>query len=65
MSFIEKFGNVSVKEIVRSARERGGGTNGYAEAFLLVYNRKIKNGLDIYKLNNTKNKAAPSVVKDE
>ncbi len=61
--FIEKFGNVSVKEIVRSARERGGGTKGYAEAILLVYNRKIKNGLDIYKLNNTKNKA--SVVEDE
>lgn len=49
--FIEKLGNFSVKEITRSARERGGGTNGYAEAILLIYNRKLKNQLDFVELN--------------
>lgn len=54
--FIEKLGHFSVKEITRSARERGGGTNGYAEAILSVYNRKIKNQLDFAELNKAANK---------
>lgn len=56
--FIEKLGNFSVREISRSARERGGGTSGYAEAILSVYNRKIKSQLDISELSRTANKTA-------
>ncbi len=54
--FIEKLGHFSVKEIARSARERGGGTSGYAEAILSVYNRKMKNQLDFSELTKTANK---------
>ncbi len=29
--FVEKLGNVSIKEIIRSAKERKGGTMGFSE----------------------------------
>ena len=38
--FIEKLGNVSIKEIIRSAKERKGGAMGYSEAILMEYNKK-------------------------
>ena len=63
--FIEKFGSYSVKEIIRSAKERGGGTKGYAEAILSVYNRKIKNQLDFAELNKAANENARSIGEDE
>ena len=40
--FKEKVGSVSVKQITRTAKERGGGALGYAEAMLCEYNRKCK-----------------------
>lgn len=45
--FIDKLSSVSEKEIMRNARERNGGANGYAEAVLMVYNRKLHNPLSI------------------
>ncbi len=33
---IDKFGSYYGNEIIRSAKERGGGTKGYAEAILSV-----------------------------
>ena len=45
--FIEKLGEVSVKEILRSGKERRGGSLGVAEAILAVYNRKSRNSLSI------------------
>lgn len=63
--FIEKLGHFSVKEITRSARERGGGTGGYAEAILSVYNRNTKNRLDFAELNKAANKTVRSVNKEE
>ena len=40
--FKEKLGACSVKEIVRTARERQNGSMGYAEALLNIYNKKLK-----------------------
>lgn len=63
--FIEKLSNFSIKEITRSARERGGGTKGYAEAVLAVYNRKLKNPLDSAELNKTAKKDITAIGEDE
>jgi hypothetical protein len=42
--FKEKLGTYSVREISRTAKERQAGSLGYAEAILLLYNRKMKAG---------------------
>ena len=52
--FKEKLGERSVREITRSAHERGIGSLGFAEAILFFYNRKMKYPLDILKLHKTK-----------
>lgn len=39
-SFKDRLGKCSVREISRTAKERGGGTLGYAEAMLNLYNKK-------------------------
>lgn len=44
-AFKEKLGKVPVKELIRSAKERRGGTRGYAEAMLVYYNRRLRNQL--------------------
>ena len=43
--FKEKVGECSSREIRRSARERQGGSVGYAEAMLFAYNAKTRKGL--------------------
>ena len=48
--FIEKLGNVSIKEIIRSAKELKGGAMGYAEAVVMEYNRRGHGGLSRQKL---------------
>lgn len=48
--FIEKLGNVSIKEIIRTAKERKGGALGYSEAILIEYNKKGHGALSIQKL---------------
>ena len=63
--FIEKFSQFSVKEIIRSAKDRGGGTKGYAGAILAVYNRKIKKQLDPAALERTARKNIQSLSEDE
>jgi len=63
--FIEKFRQISVKDIIRSAKERGGGTNGYAEAIVVIYNKKIKNQLDYAELRKSANKETGSVLEYE
>jgi len=49
--FIDKLGNVSIKEIIRTAKERKGGALGYSEAMILEYNRKGHSALSIQKLH--------------
>lgn len=51
--FIEKFSRISVKDIIRSAKERGGGMSGYAEAIFTIYNKKLRNSLDYSALQKT------------
>ena len=46
--FIEKLSAVSIKEVLRNAREWGGGPIGIAQAMLVVYNKKLKNPLPMY-----------------
>lgn len=43
--FKEKLGEVSLKEIARTAKERRAGSLGYAEAMLLLYNKKMRTPL--------------------
>ena len=42
-SFKEKLGAVSLKSLIRNAKERRPGSMGYAEAIILEYNGKRKN----------------------
>ena len=54
-TFKEKLGSVQVKELIRSAKERRGGTRGYAEAMLVYYNKRLRNQLPwdwLYKNKN-------------
>lgn len=44
-AFKERLGRVSVKELVRTAKERGSGINGYVEVLLIHYNKKMRYGL--------------------
>ena len=53
--FKEKLGSVQAKELIRSAKERRGGTRGYAEAMLVYYNKRLRNQLPwdwLYKNKN-------------
>ncbi len=50
--FKEKLGEISIKELTKTAKERRAGSLGYAEAILIVYNKRMKNPLtwnDLYK----------------
>lgn len=48
--FKERIGNVSLKEIIRDAKDRRKGSLSYAEAMLLVYNKKTRTPLKWSKL---------------
>ena len=48
--FIERISLISVKQLVRTAKERRPGSLGYAEAMLVVYNRKCRYPLQWTKL---------------
>jgi hypothetical protein len=40
--FVNRLSKVSVREIIRNAKDRHAGTQGYAEAMLLQYNKRLK-----------------------
>ena len=48
--FVEKLGNVSEKELIRSAKERQNGVAGFSEAIVVYYNKKMHGGLPMQKL---------------
>ena len=52
--FKEKVGFMSVRQLSRTAKERGNGSLGYAEAMLVAYNRKCKYTLHMNKLHTNK-----------
>ena len=43
--FKEKLGNISIKELTKTAKERKAGSLGFAEAMLIFYNKRLKNPL--------------------
>ena len=54
--FKERLSKVSVKEVSRTAKDRRAGSLGYAEALLLIYNKKTHNPLRMEKLYASKKK---------
>lgn len=55
--FKEKLGEISIKEISKTAKDRRAGSLGYAEAMLIFYNKKMRSALqwnDLYSNKNTK-----------
>ena len=56
----EKLGVFSIKELTKLAKERRAGSLGYAEAMLIIYNKRLKNPLpwnDLYKTKAEKTQA--------
>lgn len=58
-TFKDRLSKVSVKEISRTAKDRRAGSLGYAEAILLVYNKKCHNPLRQERLYSVKKKQQP------
>jgi hypothetical protein len=58
-TFKAKLGQISIKELTRTARDRQRGSLGYAEAILIYYNKKSRNGLPWDKLYTHKIKSRP------
>lgn len=59
--FKEKLGEVSIKELTKTAKERRAGSLGFAEAMLIIYNKRMKNPLpwnDLYSNKVEKRKRA-------
>lgn len=48
--FKDRIGKLSVREVIRTAKERRNGTMGYAETFLIAYNKRTKGALKWNKL---------------
>ena len=65
--FKAKLGQISVKELSRTARDRRSGSLGFAEAILIYYNKKAHNGLKWEKLytHKVKNKYASENLEGE
>lgn len=56
--FKERLGRVSIKELIRTAKDRSYGSLGYAEAIVIYYNKRTRFGLSIDKLHTRpKNKS--------
>ncbi len=53
-TFKDKLGEISIKELSKTARERRAGSLGYAEAMLLLYNKRNKCPLNWQKLYSNK-----------
>lgn len=60
--FKEKLGDHSIREITRSARERQGGSLGFAETLMYFYNKRLKyplNPISLYTGKRTKKPITP------
>ena len=64
-TFKEKVGAVSVRQLSRTAKERGGGSLSYAEAMLVAYNRKCKYTLTWAKLHSDNGRKSDFCDDDE
>ncbi len=63
--FKEKLGDISIKEIVKTAKERRAGSLGYAETMLIFYSKRMKNPPAWKKLYSTKNEKKSSTAEIE
>ena len=63
--FKEKLGRISVKELSRTARDRRAGSLGYAEAILLIYNKKSQHPLRFEKLYTKKGKRSAKIEEQD
>lgn len=61
-AFKEKIGRCSIKEISRNASERANGSLGYAEAMLVIYNKRMRTPLHYGKLYNKKRVTLPEFI---
>ncbi len=58
-SFKERLGKISCKELNRTAKERGSGSLGFAEAIVNYYNKRTRFGLSIVELYGKNKKKEP------
>ena len=66
--FKEKLSKMPVKALIRSAKERRGGTRGYAEAMLIEYNKRLRTQLPwdwLYKNKGSRTKYSAEVEENE
>lgn len=56
---------MSLKELTRTARERSAGSRGFAEAMLLIYNKKTQRPLQMSKLYSNKGPKPQNPLSDE
>ena len=63
--FKEKLGMISLKELSRTSRERSAGSRGFAEAMLLIYNKKTQHPLQMTKLYSNKGPKTKNQMTDE
>ena len=66
----EKLGVYSIKELTKMAKERRAGSLGYAEAMLIIYNKRMKSPLpwnDLYKTKaeKAKTEAIPDTITND
>ena len=63
--FVDRLSRVSVREIIRTAKDRHAGTQGYAEAVLLQYNKCLKYPLRWDSLSGSLAKTAEPSISDK
>lgn len=70
--FIDRLSRVSVREVIRTAKDRHAGTQGYAEAILLQYNKRLKYPLrwdtlseSLVKTSDEPSGEAPALVEED
>lgn len=66
--FKEKLGEISIKELTKMAKERRAGSLGYAEAMLIIYNKRLKNALpwnELYKSKTDKKRRRRASAAEE
>jgi hypothetical protein len=66
--FVDRLSKVSTREIIRTAKDRHAGTQGYAEAMLLQYNKRLKYPLRwnaIQSENDAHSEEAPEETTDQ
>ncbi|EKE02062.1 MAG: hypothetical protein ACD_20C00430G0004 [uncultured bacterium] len=63
--FKEKVGRCSIKELSRTAADRKAGSLGYAEAMLIIYNKKLRTPLKWSRLYKTKSDEQEELIEEE